>query len=93
MSTNDKTRRLTLERTYRAPLEKVWELWTTKAGIESWWGPDGFTVEVAFKKPILLPGKVEFCEAQGPGAAFNLQFGVRDPGKGSSHLDGLAFSG
>jgi acyl dehydratase len=55
--------------------------------------PDSFTVEVAFKKPILLPGKVEFCEADGPGAACNVQFGVRDPGKGSSHLDGLAFSG
>ncbi len=55
--------------------------------------PDSFTVEVAFKKPILLPGKVEFCEAVQPGAAFNVQFGVRDPRKGRSHLDGLAFSG
>jgi acyl dehydratase len=55
--------------------------------------PDAFTVEVAFKKPILLPGKVEFCEADGPGAAFNVSFGVRDPRKGSSHLDGLAFAG
>jgi MaoC like domain len=55
--------------------------------------PEAFTVEVAFKKPILLPGKVEFCEAQQPGAAFHVQFGVRDPRKGSSHLDGLAFSG
>jgi hypothetical protein len=55
--------------------------------------PDAYTVEVAFKKPIFLPGKVEFCEAAGPGAAFNVSFGVRDPRKGSSHLDGLAFSG
>lgn len=39
-------RRVTLERTFRAPLADVWELWTTKAGIESWWGPDGFRVEV-----------------------------------------------
>ena len=28
--------------------------------------PDAFTVEVAFKKPIFLPGKVEFCELRGP---------------------------
>lgn len=55
--------------------------------------PDAFTVEVAFKKPIFLPGKVEFCEADGPGEAFDVQFGVRDPRKGSSHLDGRAFSG
>jgi uncharacterized protein YndB with AHSA1/START domain len=39
-------RRMTLERTYPASVEKVWELWTTKQGIESWWGPDGFTVAV-----------------------------------------------
>jgi acyl dehydratase len=55
--------------------------------------PDAFTVEVAFKKPIFLPGKVEFCEAAVEGAAFDVQFGVRDPRKGRSHLDGRAFSG
>jgi hypothetical protein len=53
--------------------------------------PEAFTVEVAFKKPILLPGKVEFCEADGPGEALDVQFGVRDPRKGRSHLDGLVF--
>ena len=47
--------------------------------------PDAFTVEVAFKRPILLPGKVEFCEAE---AAGSVEFGVRDPRKGKSHLDG-----
>lgn len=47
--------------------------------------PDAFTVEVAFKRPILLPGKVEFCEAEAPGG---VEFGVRDGRKGKSHLDG-----
>lgn len=37
---------ITLERTFDATLREVWELWTTKDGIESWWGPDGFRVEV-----------------------------------------------
>lgn len=54
--------------------------------------PDAFTVEVAFKKPILLPGKVEFCEAAQDGAG-GVSFGVRDPRKGSSHLDGLLSAG
>jgi uncharacterized protein YndB with AHSA1/START domain len=31
-------RRIALERTFVAPVEDVWELWTTKAGLESWWG-------------------------------------------------------
>ena len=38
--------KLSLERTFRAPIAEVWELWTTREGIEAWWGPDGFTVEV-----------------------------------------------
>ena len=35
-----------IERTYRASLEEMWSLWTTKDGFESWWGPDGFRSEV-----------------------------------------------
>jgi uncharacterized protein YndB with AHSA1/START domain len=37
---------ITMERTFDATLIEVWALWTTKEGIESWWGPDGFRVEV-----------------------------------------------
>ena len=33
-------------RNYAASLEDVWTLWTTKSGIESWWGPEGFDVTV-----------------------------------------------
>jgi len=39
-------RKITIERTYQATLQDVWDLWTTKAGIESWWGPEGFTTRV-----------------------------------------------
>ena len=35
-----------IERTYQANLNDVWELWTTKEGFESWWGPQGFRAEV-----------------------------------------------
>ena len=38
--------RITMERTFDAPIEDVWDLWTTKEGLESWWGPEGFTVTV-----------------------------------------------
>jgi len=37
---------IVFERTYRASLEELWELWTTKEGFESWWGPEGFRVKV-----------------------------------------------
>jgi uncharacterized protein YndB with AHSA1/START domain len=38
--------KVVIERTYRAWVEELWELWTTKRGFESWWGPGGFRVEV-----------------------------------------------
>jgi uncharacterized protein YndB with AHSA1/START domain len=34
----------------------VWDLWTTKEGIESWWGPGGFAVTV--RTLDLRPGGV-----------------------------------
>src|SRR5262249_53058420 len=39
-------KRITLERHYEAEIADVWALWTTKEGIEAWWGPDGFFVTV-----------------------------------------------
>jgi uncharacterized protein YndB with AHSA1/START domain len=38
--------KIVIERTYRAKVVELWELWTTKEGFESWWGPGGFRVEV-----------------------------------------------
>ena len=39
--------KLTLERTFKASIADVWDLWTTREGIESWWGPEGFSVAVS----------------------------------------------
>jgi uncharacterized protein YndB with AHSA1/START domain len=38
--------RFSITRTYDASLQEAWDLWTTKTGIESWWGPEGFDVTV-----------------------------------------------
>jgi uncharacterized protein YndB with AHSA1/START domain len=35
-----------IERTFRASVEELWELWTTKEGFESWWPPEGFRTVV-----------------------------------------------
>jgi uncharacterized protein YndB with AHSA1/START domain len=35
-----------VERTYRATPKELWDLWTTKEGFESWWGPEGFRARV-----------------------------------------------
>lgn len=39
-------KRISLKRSFQAPLDLVWDMWTTKEGIESWWGPPGFEVIV-----------------------------------------------
>jgi uncharacterized protein YndB with AHSA1/START domain len=36
----------TIERLLKASPEKVWKMWTTKEGLERWWGPEGFSVQV-----------------------------------------------
>jgi uncharacterized protein YndB with AHSA1/START domain len=43
--------RFSIKRSYAASIEDVWALLTTKSGIESWWGPEGFQVTVASLNP------------------------------------------
>jgi hypothetical protein len=47
--------------------------------------PDSFEAEVRFRKPILLPARVEFAGAE---QGEELLFAVRDAKKGTPHLDG-----
>jgi uncharacterized protein YndB with AHSA1/START domain len=65
-----------LERTYPTSTEELWELWTTPAGIESWWAPDGFTIEVqkldlrvggelVYTMTATAPEQVEFMQNAG----------------------------
>jgi uncharacterized protein YndB with AHSA1/START domain len=69
-------RRITIERTFNAPIEDVWDLWTTKEGIESWWGPEGFTVkvheidlrpggELRYAMIATAPAQIEFMKKAG----------------------------
>ena len=57
--------------------------------------PDAVTVEVAFKKPVLLPGTVEFGARRtgDPGAAQNWEFSLTSPKSGAPHLLGRATGG
>jgi acyl dehydratase len=48
--------------------------------------PDAFEVEVRFRKPILLPARVEFASAEP--ADSEIAFAVRDAKRNTPHLDG-----
>lgn len=69
-------KRVTLERVFRADIQDVWDLWTTKEGIESWWGPGGFAVtvraldlrpggELRYDMTAIDPPQVEFMKRAG----------------------------
>jgi len=47
--------------------------------------PDAFAVDVRFRKPILLPGRVAFASAA---RGRQIDFAVRDQKRGVPHLDG-----
>jgi acyl dehydratase len=54
--------------------------------------PDAFAVEVRFRKPILLPARVEFASAQDQDSRSSdgeIAFAVRDAKLATPHLDGL----
>jgi acyl dehydratase len=63
-------------------------MWTKARALAQLEGrlPDSFEVDVRFRKPILLPARVEFA-SQDAGA--EILFTVRDAKKGTPHLDGL----
>lgn len=46
--------KITIVRTYPATLEEVWDLWTTRAGLEQWWSPEEFFMRV--RRLDLRPG-------------------------------------
>jgi acyl dehydratase len=48
--------------------------------------PDAFSVDVSFRRPILLPATVTFASDEQEGGA--TRFAVRDARKGTPHLDG-----
>jgi uncharacterized protein YndB with AHSA1/START domain len=58
--------KIIIERTFEATMEDLWDLWTTKKGLESWWGPEGFATTV--RRLELRPGgKFEYeMTATGP---------------------------
>ena len=52
-------KKIILERTIRATTREVWDLWTTRKGFESWWGPEGFVTKVR-RLEVSPGGKFEY---------------------------------
>jgi uncharacterized protein YndB with AHSA1/START domain len=47
MTTTPSPNAARLEHTYDAPAQLIWQMWTTAAGMEDGWSPDGFETRSA----------------------------------------------
>ena len=79
---------LVMERTYRATVEELWELWTTKEGFESWWPPEGSRAEVHAIE-ARLNGKLHYeMIAEAP----EMIAAMKELGLPASHVERARFS-
>ena len=63
-TTTASDREMVVTRRFHAPIELVWDAWTSAAQLEAWWGPHGFTTTTsAFD---LTPGGQWACTMHGP---------------------------
>ncbi|PRX57393.1 SRPBCC domain-containing protein [Flagellimonas meridianipacifica] len=69
-NTNDLTNRtLTLERTFNAPIDLVWEAWTQPEHVAKWWAPHGMDLEV-IKHDFSVGGKWKYAMPMPDGNQF-----------------------
>jgi uncharacterized protein YndB with AHSA1/START domain len=98
-------RKIHIERTFDASLEDVWDLWTTKEGIESWWGPEGFSVtvrridlwpggELLYDMTATGPDQIEFLQRAGMPRTTEARVTYREvvPGKRLSYVHRVDFA-
>ena len=49
-----------IERTFDAPIENVWSMWTDPSKFQSWYGPNGMTIPVA-EMDVTIGGTRKIC--------------------------------
>ena len=67
MTDNDASQdAVVIERTFHAPVDLIWEMWTDPEHFKAWYGPDGATIPVA-KMDVRVGGPRLVClEVQSP---------------------------
>jgi uncharacterized protein YndB with AHSA1/START domain len=63
-----------LERTFDAPVDLIWQMWTDPEHFKAWYGPDGVTIPVA-KMDVRVGGTRLVCmEMQSPNGPMQMWF-------------------
>lgn len=42
----EESRELRTEKSFKVPVELMWDVWTNPKHLANWWGPDGFTITI-----------------------------------------------
>ncbi len=72
--TNDTTDAVVIERTFDAPIEQIWLMWTVPEHFQAWYGPTGATIPVA-KMDVRIGGTRQVCmEMQTPDGPMQMWF-------------------
>jgi uncharacterized protein YndB with AHSA1/START domain len=62
-------RTLSINKTFDAPIDLVWEAWTNPEHIANWWGPPGMSVEV-MEHNFVIGGKWKYAMPMPDGSQF-----------------------
>jgi uncharacterized protein YndB with AHSA1/START domain len=65
---------VTIERSFGAPVELIWQMWTDPEHFAAWYGPDGATIPIA-KMDVRVGGtRLVSMEVQTPGGPMQMWF-------------------
>ena len=65
---------VTIERSFDAPAELIWQMWTDPRHFEAWYGPDGATIHVATMDVRVGGSRLVGMEAQTPSGDVQMWF-------------------
>jgi uncharacterized protein YndB with AHSA1/START domain len=61
-----RTKELSFERTYAAPIDRVWDAWTDPALLRQWWGPKDTTID-GCEVDLQVGGRIHIVMVAGEG--------------------------
>jgi uncharacterized protein YndB with AHSA1/START domain len=71
---DEATGAVVIERTFAAPVERIWQMWTVPEHFQAWYGPTGATIPVANMDVRVGGARLVCMEVQTPDGPMQLWF-------------------
>jgi uncharacterized protein YndB with AHSA1/START domain len=72
--TDSNSKDVVIERSFDAPIELIWQLWTDPEHFKAWYGPDGVTIPVATMDVRVGGARLVCMEVQRPDGPMRMWF-------------------